>query len=367
MSSAASSPQPDPASGYTAAAHLNAFTTSKNKYELLGVEPDAPPEVIKRAYRRMAFLYHPDRHPAEEKAQAEEIFRRISRAYATLSDPSLRQRYDELVRRGMEDAEVGDAPASEGVSLGQILANLYEYEHVFAEEDLKKLSNDLFNIVIQNLIKEIHEEVIAVVPIKGAPTNVPHEGSFVSGGMVITTVRVLLPFHTKWETQHSGYKTIHQRLYMPVFAFPNLRKLTVVSQGRMKPRTRVEFRSEERSSEVRSKYVDLTKLLLVCNIWGVPVEGIELPDAGREWRRVILWYPIWVSLAACLAFALFGDGTTAGHALILAFSVTFAIGFARAWKASHGATMQTLLRTPPPSSAQPEPPTTTAPSTAAQV
>lgn len=356
MSSAVPSLQPDPAIAYTAAADLNAFTASKNKYELLAVAPDAPPEVIKSAYRKMAFLYHPDRHPAEDKAQAEEIFRRISRAYATLSDPSRRQRYDELVRRGVEDAEVGEAPEDDGLSLAQILANIYEYEHVFAEEDLKKLSNDLYAIVVQNLIKEIHEEVIAVVPIQGAPTNVAHEGNFQSGGMVVTTIRVLLPFHTKWETQHTGYKTIHQRLYMPAFAFPNLRKLTVVSKGRMKPRTRVEFLTAERSSVAQSKHIDLTKLLLVCNLWGIPVEGQEIPDAGREWRRVLLWYPLWISLATWLTFAILSDGTTAGHAGIFAFSLMFAVGFARAWKSSFGVTIQDLLRAPqsaPPQNPQP--------------
>lgn len=346
MSPDAPSPQADPASAYTAAADLNIFTTSKNKYELLGVTHDAPPEVIKRAYRKMAFLYHPDRHPAEDKAQAEEIFRRISRAYLALSDPSLRQRYDELVRRGMEDAEVGEAPENDGISLAQILANIYEYEHVFAEEDLKKLSNELYAIVIQNLIKEIHEEVIAVVPIQGIPTNAAHEGNFQSGGMVITTLRVLLPFHTKWEVQHSGYKTIHQRVYMPVFAFPNLRKLIVVSKGRMKPRTRVELLTAERSSVVQSRHVDLTKLLLVCNLWGVPVEGREIPDAGRDWRRFLLWHPLWTALATWVGFAIFSDGTVTDHAVILAISLMWAIGFARAWKSSVGATLQDLLHAP---------------------
>jgi hypothetical protein len=246
----------------------------------------------------------------------------------------------------MEDAEVGEVPEDDGVSLAQILANIYEYEHVFAEEDLKKLSNELYAVVIRNLIKEIHEEVIAVVPIKGPPTNVAHEGNFQSGAMVVTTIRVLLPFQTKWETQHSGYKTIHQRMYMPVFAFPNLRKLTVISKGRMKPRTRVEFLTEERSAQVQSKHIDLTKLLLVCNLWGVPVEGLEIPDTGREWRRVLLWYPLWVSLATWLAFAILSATATA-HAVVFAFSIMFAIGFARAWKSSYGATFQDLLRASP--------------------
>lgn len=228
----ASAWSPEPASPNPAGpSDLDAFTTSRNKYAILGVAWDAPPEAIKRAYRRMAFLYHPDRRAVEEKQQAEEIFRRISRAYDTLSDPALRARYDELVRRGREDVEVDDASSPQDLPLSQILANIYEYEHVF-ESDAKTLPNDLYAFVLQNLIKEVNEEVIAVVPIKGAPTNSSHEGNFRAGAMVFTTVRVMIPFKTSWEVRSGGTRTIFTRSYMPIFAFPNLTKVTIVSAGK---------------------------------------------------------------------------------------------------------------------------------------
>lgn len=63
-------------------------------------------------------------------------------------------------------------------SLVQILANIYEYENVFAESDVKLLADDLYGFVLRSLITEIQEEVIAVVPIQGVPTNTPHQGSF---------------------------------------------------------------------------------------------------------------------------------------------------------------------------------------------
>jgi molecular chaperone DnaJ len=64
----------------------------ENYYAILGVPKNAPADDIKRAYRRLALESHPDRFPGD--AEAEERFRRVSEAYATLSDPGKRGRYD---------------------------------------------------------------------------------------------------------------------------------------------------------------------------------------------------------------------------------------------------------------------------------
>lgn len=61
-------------------------------YTLLGVAKDAPPEAIKKAYRKMAMQYHPDRNPGDKAA--EEKFKQVSEAYAVLSDAEKRKKYD---------------------------------------------------------------------------------------------------------------------------------------------------------------------------------------------------------------------------------------------------------------------------------
>lgn len=62
-----------------------------NHYELLGVDPSASQEDIKRAFRALALKYHPDQHPS---AIADTVFRRIKEAYDVLSDPARRMTYD---------------------------------------------------------------------------------------------------------------------------------------------------------------------------------------------------------------------------------------------------------------------------------
>ena len=65
-------------------------------YDVLGVGPEASQDEIKRAFRKLAFKYHPDRN---KMPNAEEKFKEASEAYAILSDPEKRRQYD---ARGFE-------------------------------------------------------------------------------------------------------------------------------------------------------------------------------------------------------------------------------------------------------------------------
>jgi len=73
----------------------------KDYYQILGVSRDASQEEIKRAYRRLAMKYHPDKNPGDK--EAEERFKEISEAYQVLSDPEKRRIYDQRGSRGLED------------------------------------------------------------------------------------------------------------------------------------------------------------------------------------------------------------------------------------------------------------------------
>ena len=73
---------------------------SKDYYDILGVGKDADEKELKKAYRKLAMQYHPDRNPDDPDAEAK--FKECSEAYAVLSDPEKRQIYDQYGEEGLK-------------------------------------------------------------------------------------------------------------------------------------------------------------------------------------------------------------------------------------------------------------------------
>lgn len=68
---------------------------AKDYYGVLGILKNASEAEIKKAYRKMAMQYHPDRNPGKEK-WANEKFKQINEAYGVLGDPQRRRQYDQF-------------------------------------------------------------------------------------------------------------------------------------------------------------------------------------------------------------------------------------------------------------------------------
>lgn len=77
-------------------------TMKKDFYEILGISRSASPEEIKKAYRKKAIEYHPDKNPGDK--QAEENFKSAAEAYEVLSDPDKKARYDQYGHAAFEGA-----------------------------------------------------------------------------------------------------------------------------------------------------------------------------------------------------------------------------------------------------------------------
>lgn len=74
----------------------------RDYYEVLGVDKSASEDEIKKAYKKMAIKYHPDRNPGDKNA--EEKFKEAAEAYDILRDPQKRQRYDQFGPEGVNGA-----------------------------------------------------------------------------------------------------------------------------------------------------------------------------------------------------------------------------------------------------------------------
>lgn len=74
----------------------------RDYYEVLGVSKSASPEEIKKAYRKLAIKYHPDKNPGDK--EAEEKFKEAAEAYDVLSNPDKKARYDQFGHAGMSGA-----------------------------------------------------------------------------------------------------------------------------------------------------------------------------------------------------------------------------------------------------------------------
>lgn len=82
----------------------------KDYYKILGVEKNATKDDIKRAYRKLAKRYHPDKNPDDKKA--EEKFKEINEANEVLSDPEKKARYDQISNSFSSWQQAGGAPGA---------------------------------------------------------------------------------------------------------------------------------------------------------------------------------------------------------------------------------------------------------------
>ena len=90
------------------------YMAKRDYYEILGVSKNASDDEIKKAYRKLAIKYHPDKNPGDK--EAEEKFKEINEAHDVLSDKQKRARYDQFGHAGVGGGAAGGNPFGNGGS-----------------------------------------------------------------------------------------------------------------------------------------------------------------------------------------------------------------------------------------------------------
>ncbi len=103
------------------------MTEKKDYYEVLGVARDADNQELKKAYRKLAIKFHPDKNP--DNKEAEDKFKEASEAYEVLSNESKRQIYDQFGHRGLEGAGHSGPSGFEDIfsSFGDIFEDFFGF------------------------------------------------------------------------------------------------------------------------------------------------------------------------------------------------------------------------------------------------
>lgn len=101
---------------------------AKDYYDVLGLDKNASDDEIKKAYRKLALKYHPDKNPGDSKA--EERFKEITEAYAVLSDPEKKRQYDQF-----GDADFQQRYSEEDIFRGFDVGDIFR-EFGFGTDDI---------------------------------------------------------------------------------------------------------------------------------------------------------------------------------------------------------------------------------------
>ena len=103
----------------------------RDYYETLGVGKGASADDIKRAYRRMAMKYHPDKNPDDKEAEAR--FKECAEAYEVLSDAEKRRRYDQFGHEGLRGIGMRDYSHMRWQDIGSIFEDIFGFDDFFGD------------------------------------------------------------------------------------------------------------------------------------------------------------------------------------------------------------------------------------------
>src|SRR5438477_6588201 len=137
----------------------------RDYYEILSIQRDAALDEIKKAYRKMALKFHPDKNPGD--GEAEEKFKEAAEAYGVLSDEEKRARYDRYGHNGL--GGMGGFDPSQFADFGDILGDLFGFGDFFGATRRRSTrparGNDLrYDLQIEFMDAVFGKEVTLSIP-----------------------------------------------------------------------------------------------------------------------------------------------------------------------------------------------------------
>lgn len=166
-----------------------ASTIEDDPWTTLGVARGASADDVKRAYRREALRWHPDRHRDDAKATAEARFKRVSAAYQALSAPNGERRYADARGGGASGREAAEdfarrARAANASRGGETPGGYrYEYRRDFTREDAERVFREMFGNDSSSFVRELERAMREAATRGRAPGfGAPGFGAFGAGG-----------------------------------------------------------------------------------------------------------------------------------------------------------------------------------------
>jgi molecular chaperone DnaJ len=122
--------------------------SSRDYYDVLGVQKTASIEEIKKAYRKLVVKHHPDKVKESEKETAKKQFQMIQEAYDTLSDEKKRAMYDQIGHSGYQTQQQGGFDSSQGAGfefdIGDIFRDFFgHHDGGYQQRDMRQKGEDL--------------------------------------------------------------------------------------------------------------------------------------------------------------------------------------------------------------------------------
>jgi molecular chaperone DnaJ len=122
----------------------------KDFYEILGISKNANAAEIKKAYRKKAIEFHPDKNPGD--AEAEENFKKAAEAYEILSDPQKKAKFDQYGHQAF-DGDSGGGRGFGGMNMDDIFS---QFGDIFGRAEV------LVALVVEAALRDAQKELIYV-------------------------------------------------------------------------------------------------------------------------------------------------------------------------------------------------------------